>query len=210
MMDVPVRLKGTLSGTVLDQPYMSFHLDVPGKRYGTLRREGQLHGINRGSAWLAFSLDRLFYEEIADQQVYVSGGVNIPLFQNVKVLPLPRANAVVVPAVGVCRDALDTQGRIEFRCLSPAPRAAVMVGKSGVRTNWIVTPGALELPVPAVSGFQPLKQYVSMLPYRNWEEIGDAELIVAEPLPLIRLELGSSPITLRNYVVGPRPPARDR
>jgi hypothetical protein len=199
--DLPVRLVGAPSGAALDQPYLNLRIDVPGRRYGWRMAQGQLHGLRGGLGWLNFSTDRRWFDQLADQPAVLSGSVDLLLFDNVSVLPLPRGQAVAAPGVGPCRDGLDRDGGIVFRCLSPAPRAVVMVGIAGLRANWIVTPGLLERSIPTASGFQPLQRFVSLLSYRNWREIGDAELIAAEPLPPVRLELQTPPVRLRDYLV---------
>jgi hypothetical protein len=202
VFDIPVRFVGMTSGTPLDQPYLHLRIDIPARRNSWNFAQGQLHGLKGELGWLAFSMDRRWFEQAADQPAVLSGTVELPLFENVTVLPLPKGHAVAAPGIGVCRDGLDRDGAIVFRCLSPAPRAALMVGLSGIRANWIVTPGLVERSIPTAGALQPLNRFVSLLSYRDWQDVGDAELIAARPLPSVRFEFRLPPVLLQTYLVG--------
>jgi hypothetical protein len=132
----------------------------------------------------------------------VSGALDLQLYEDVAILPLPNGQSVTAPSIGVCRDSMEREGGIAFRCLSPSPRAVLLVGTPGERVNWIVTPGLRERFLPTASGFQPLTRFTSVVSYRDWAQVGDAKLISGRPLSTVRITLGLFPIELRKYLAG--------
>jgi ABC-type transport system involved in multi-copper enzyme maturation permease subunit len=197
--DIPVDLRGLPAGEQLDQAYMNLRVAMPGTRFAATYPNAQLHGLSHGRAWLSFVADiRLV---VQSQPRILSGSFYLQLFDGVTILPLPRGSAVVVPAVGACRDSVEPGGSISFSCYSPRARAAVMAGIPGVRANWIVSPGSVQNSIPTAFGFQPLTKFASMLPYSNWSELSGLHLITARPLPLVRVSFQLPPVLLRDYLV---------
>ena len=199
--DIPVQLNGASAGVALGQRYLNLNVNAPGLRYTARYAKGELHRLAGGRAWLSFSTDRHFVEQTEGQPVVVAGSFDLQLFHSPSMLPLPKRSAVVVPGIGVCRDSSESDGSISFTCYSPSPRAALMAGTPGSRANWIVSPGSIEGSIPIDGPLQPVRKFVSLVSYRDWEEIGDLKLIAARPLPPVRVTFRLLPVRLREYLV---------
>jgi hypothetical protein len=200
-VDIPVRIEGLPPGVVLDQETMVIRIEIPGKGDVLNRGAGGLHDISGSRAWLVIFPDRALVDRTRSQPVTVSGAFDFRRFDSPRMLPLPRGHRVVVPGIGVCRDSLEPEGWISFSCCSPSPRASLMIGSSTNRVNWIIPQGFVESSVPTASGFQPLIRFTSQLSYRSWEQIGDARLLAAQPLPPLRIVFRLSGIHWADYLV---------
>jgi len=76
-----------------------------------------------------------------------------------------------------------------------------MIGTSRLRLNWIIPQGLVETAIPTSTSFLPLLRFTSLLSYRNWDDIGDTQLLVAEPLPQLRVPFELSVTDLASYAV---------
>ena len=201
--ELPIRIDGVSSdAALLDQGTITIRIDVPdGPPYLTgMTYPAELHDLSGGRAWLGVAADHWLLKQTEEKLAIVSGEFKLRPFSNLTVLPLPKGHAVTVPAVGVCRDFREVEGWIAFSCYTPSPRAVLMAGTPGIRVNWIIPPGSAVTSIPSASGFQPLTRFVSMLSYRSWEQIGDANLIAAQALPRLHVTFRLSGIRLAEYV----------
>lgn len=197
--DIPVRLNGVPDGLVLDR-YLRVVVMAAGKRF-LFASQGILHSAESRRAGLSFTVEGYQFERTVGQPVSLSGSFDLQVFDSPVVLPLPKRSTVVAPGVGACHDSLGPNGEVSFTCYSPSPRAALMASNLRRRTNWIISPGSVESSLPTASGFQPVRKFVSLLSYRNWDQTEGLKLIAARPRPPIRVEFDLSPISLRTYLV---------
>jgi hypothetical protein len=200
-LEFPVRLNSVPEGVLLDRARIpAIRIEAAGSPRRVLRvTEGQLHDLDAGRAWLSVFADSTLLLGAQRRQVEVSGSFQLRLFCSPRVLPVPKGHAVTVPAVGVCHNFLEPGGWIAFSCYSASPHAALLVGTPGVRVNWIVPPGFASRSIPTASGFQPLTRFVSLLSYRDWEQVGMAKLVAAEPLPPWRVDIRLTGVHLPAY-----------
>ena len=188
-LEFPVRLDHVPEGVLLDRVRITgIRIDEAARRHLLLYvAEGQLHDLENGRGWLSVFADSTLLLGAGGRQVILSGAFELRLFRAPRMLPVPHGHAVTVPAVGVCRDFVEELGGIAFSCYSAAPRAAVLAGTFGAGVNWIVPPGSVSQSIPTDAGFQPLTRFVSLLSYTNWQQAGAVRMVVAEPLPLMRV-----------------------
>ncbi|MBZ5626456.1 MAG: hypothetical protein LAQ69_48405 [Acidobacteriia bacterium] len=202
-LDIPVRVEGIPAGVDLIQNHVAVWTEGAGKRTwnSNERQNGGFHDVAGGSGLTLF-VERSAFEWLraSDQKVY--GSAVFTAFGHAQVLPLPRGHRVVVPRVGVCSDTLDPDDRILFVCYTPSPRASLAIETFGNRVNWIIPQGFVDASVPTSSGFQPLMRFSNQLPYLNWQQVGDSQLVSAEPLPPIEVNFELPGVRLADYVVG--------
>jgi hypothetical protein len=200
-LEVPVRLNRVPEGVLLDRARIrGIRIQAAGRPQRLLRvTEGQLHDLDTGRAWLSLFTDPRLLSHVQGMPVSISGSFELRLFGSPRVLPLPKGRAVTVREVGVCHDFLEPDGSIAFSCYSASPHAAVLIGTPGVRANWIIPPGFASRSIPTAGGFQPLTRFVSLLSYRDWEQVGPAKLVAAEPLPPLRVDFRLAGVHLPAY-----------
>lgn len=197
--DIPVRLNGVPDGLVLDR-YLRVVVMAAGKRF-LFASQGILHSAESRRAGLSFTVDSHLFERTVGQPVSLSGSFDLQVLDNPVVRPLPKGSTVVMPEIGACRDSLGPDGEVSFICYSPSPGAALMAGDLRNRKNWIVSPASVEGPIPTASGFQPVRKFVSLVSYRNWDQAAGLKLIAGRPRPPFRVEFDLSSISLRTYLV---------
>ncbi len=200
-LDIPVRLEAIPPGVILEQQRMAVSIELPGPGGVPASAAGGFDGIAGNRAWLTLFAAKELVDRTASAPATVSGSLEFRRFGSARTLPLPKGRPVPVPGVGVCRDSLEAEGWISFACFSPSPRASLFVGNSLNPVNWIIPQGFVESSVPTASGFQPLVRFTSQVSYRNWQQIGASHLLVAQPLPPVRIDFRLSGIRLTDYLV---------
>ena len=201
-LDLPVRLEGIPSGTLLEQKRVDVRVGVSGNPDLYTKGDGGLHDFAGERAWLSVRVDRKGIEDAQSKAITVTGMVTFQRNGATQTLALPKGRPVVLPGIGVCRDLLEPEGTISFSCYTPSPRKALLIGNSGIRVNWIIPQGSVEGPVPTAGGFEPLMKFVSQVSYRNWEQIGNARMLVVQPLPPVRIAFELGNLTYSEYLVG--------